>query len=844
MVLKKGPQKRHSFISWLPRVVVHKLTPFGVPAITLIKRRYFRFQRLLKNYGKVLELLADASEKQGGGFVLDKQYLVALTNKLFDLADSIVYDLNVLTRQQHITFFDLLDRFKKETKEIISGRPPFFQSEQVISFSNAKEFVPQHVGNKNASLINLHHRMGVPVPEGFAITYTAYQRLIEGNNLGDLIEQAVDKFRRNDPYATKELLALQNRIRSATIPLDLREKVHDALHALTEKFGNDLSLTIDFTILGKNLDTAAKATDDYTKTVSNVKPDAVLDVYLEEISKLYDPAQVCLRQMKRMGEAAFLAAVCKRMIAGKARGKLYTLDPASPNSGFMLLTTSSDRGNQGDLGRTYKISRNPPFEILSYENHHPVHQSAQENEGHILNCEEITGLIELAFRIERYLKQAQEIEWIQDIGGRFIITQTQRLSKTSITDIGRKDLANILKKHRVICEGVGKVVCRGVACGSVFLVHNESDLKKIPERGVLVSTNPHPWGAQSQIFQKAVAMLTDEKKPTGPLVSLARHFRIPFITGLGEVAKHLSPGTLITVDADENIVYEGRVEELVNYHLVEGLGYEDEPEYQLFQIIQDKIAPLILENVAQPECTINDCQTLHDLIHLAHANAVKSLLDEDSSRKELTWMSKRLGINPNLIFQFIDLGEGLKSEKLSKSVIDLKDIQSRPMIALGESFCAHGFRGDPIPRKRMVADSFPITDDELSNRRNVAVVSREYVNLIMERGGELDMVDAYLCEEAELNYIFCRFSKVSDEDYSCFLAYKVMQGLDFEVQETSKSLHAWISRLSPQDTEERLRIIGHLIIFIRISEERGYGDRSPEEVTKLFFQRCNLGNAI
>jgi hypothetical protein len=145
----------------------------------------------------MLELLADLSEKQGGEFILDKQYLVALTNKLFDLADSIVYDLNVLTQQQYLNFYDRLDRLKKETKEMVSGRPAFLPTEPyVIPFQITKHVSPHKVGKENASLLDLHHWMNIPIPEGFIITYSAYQRIIEENNLVDLISWAVEKFQK------------------------------------------------------------------------------------------------------------------------------------------------------------------------------------------------------------------------------------------------------------------------------------------------------------------------------------------------------------------------------------------------------------------------------------------------------------------------------------------------------------------------------------------------------------------------------------------------------------------------------------------------------------------------
>jgi Phosphoenolpyruvate synthase/pyruvate phosphate dikinase len=536
-------------MSWLKQKLL------GEPSVTAIKLRAFRFQRLLKNYGRILEILDDVTEKQGGGFVLDKQYLVALTNKLFDLTDTMVYDLNVLTKEQHLDFYDMLDRFKKETGEIISGQPVFLQSELLIPLPEAKEFLPQHLGSKNASLFDLHQHLGIRVPEGFAVTYSAHQQLIETNRIGDFIKSAIDKFQKNDPVATKELLAVQEKLRSAAISSELREEVYQALTIMTEKFGNDLMLTMDITIRGKRLDGKGSGSD-YTKTISTIQPDKVCDLYRDEIINLYDPAQVYFRQMKRMDGIAYLAAVCKRMIRGKAAGKLYTLDPVSPFSKFMVLTIRTNRNDQNVSRENYKISRHFPWEITPIQ---PPLSTGQQDDGCLISYDAIATLIKLGLRIERYFQQAQEIEWVQDEDGQFIIMQTQPLEKTSIAGIDRKALATALKEYRVLYDNVGNVACRGIGCGSVFLANHKENLKKFPEQGILVLSDPLPGEVQPQVMQRATAILIDSGKITDPMVFHARYFHIPCIIGLRDVTKHLTPGSVITVDADENVVYEGHM---------------------------------------------------------------------------------------------------------------------------------------------------------------------------------------------------------------------------------------------------------------------------------------------
>ena len=814
---------------WLKWIGIQKLKSLIAPPSLLIKRRYIRFQRIIKNYGRMLELLTDLSEKQGGGFILDKQYLIALTNKLFDLADSIVYDLNVLTREQHLNFYDRLDRLKKEIKEIVSPRPAFLLTEPyVIPFEVAKHVLPHQIGKENSSLLDLHHWMNIPVPEGFIITTSAYQRIIEENNLVGLVSQAVEKFRKNDPDAAKELLALQKKLKSALIPSGLRESVEQNLSSLVEKFGRDLLLTVEFIIQAENQKVTFDELSSYGEIVSNIEPDDFFDIYRNKMASLYDPTQVLFRKSKKMGEEAFLTAVCKRMIPGKVGGKLYTLEPTSPESSFMLLKIFLD-----NRSKTIKISRNPPFEIVPCQD-----QNGEDHKKETdlplyfnkpnLSYDEIIRIATFGLRIERFFKQVQEIEWVKDLDGRIIIVRNKPLEFQSVRLIDPRKIAESLRKHRVIYDNVGQVACRGVAGGPVFLVRNKKDINEFPEQGVLVAPELLPEWEPKCAMQKASAILTDSGKTDGSVASLARRFRIPFIVGLKDATKRLFNGELLTIDADENVVYQGLIKELINYYLIEELGYGDELEHQMFQMVQDKVANLSFTNweTQTQDFNINSCQTIHDLAYLACENAIKGLIKGDSYQKEFFRASKLLKWGKYMVFQIIDIGDGLKSANFSESTISFEDIQSRPMIALGEKLFA--------PKKKE-KDSSAIADNVSFKKKNFAVLSKEYLNLTIHLGPAIDMIDSYVCEESELNYIFCRFSNLKGEAHPRFkLAREVMQQLSFEIEETPIALSAWISQLSPSAMEKRLHAIGNLFNFIHFRDEGGYSNLSSESISRFF----------
>jgi hypothetical protein len=70
----------------------------------LFSLRSTRFRQLLRNYGRILDRQADAAEKQAGEYILDRQYIVSLVEVVIDLAESIIFDLNVITDNRFYSF--------------------------------------------------------------------------------------------------------------------------------------------------------------------------------------------------------------------------------------------------------------------------------------------------------------------------------------------------------------------------------------------------------------------------------------------------------------------------------------------------------------------------------------------------------------------------------------------------------------------------------------------------------------------------------------------------------------------------------------------------------------------
>ena len=87
-------------------------------------------------------------------------------------------------------------------------------------------------------------------------------------------------------------------------------------------------------------------------------------------------------------------------------------------------------------------------------------------------------------------------------------------------------------------------------------------------------------------------MITDVGTSTGHLAAVARELRLPSIVDVGNATEILENGQVITVDAEENVVYRGRIEELLHYQLLQSSTFEESLEFRILRKMLRRIAPL------------------------------------------------------------------------------------------------------------------------------------------------------------------------------------------------------------------------------------------------------------
>jgi len=129
------------------------------------------------------------------------------------------------------------------------------------------------VGGKNASLGEMYNHLtplGVKVPNGFAVTATAYKHYLSANNLWEPLSKLFENFNPDDIDELKNVgKAARKLIMDAEIPEDLKKEILQGYAELKKEYGDDVSLAVRSSATAEDSPTASFAGQN--ETYLNIK---------------------------------------------------------------------------------------------------------------------------------------------------------------------------------------------------------------------------------------------------------------------------------------------------------------------------------------------------------------------------------------------------------------------------------------------------------------------------------------------------------------------------------------------------------------------------------------------
>jgi pyruvate,water dikinase len=187
-------------------------------------------------------------------------------------------------------------------------------------------------------------------------------------------------------------------------------------------------------------------------------------------------------------------------------------------------------------------------------------------------------------------------------------------------------------------------------------------------------------------------------------------------------------------------------------------------------------------------------------------------------------MPKRLESDIPLGLVVIDIENGTSVPREAKSVSP-DQIVSVPMKALLDGLSESGMWGtEPVPVDissfmSSVTRTFNSSTSGGLAGRNLAVISKEYMNLNLKLGYHFNIVDAFIGEALNDNYIYFRFlGGVTDvirrSRRARFIA-EVLEQLDFRVEVHGDLVVGRLKKISKSRMYKKMKVLGGLIGYTR-----------------------------
>ena len=817
------------------------------------------FQKILQYNNQVLELMAEMGTKLGGAYIFDQQYIRSTCHHIADLVYKLIYNLNTLAPKKYLKLYDALGAINSDIEEELAGRPVIPQTEYTMPYRLITDDFTDVVGAKNANLAEIKNLLGLKAPEGFAITIQAFRAFMEYNRLQEKMDALNAAWQKGDASKNQAAEEIRRLILEGTVPQPLQKEINKSLDNLYQGV-NPEEVLLALRSSATSEDTEHTFAGQYLSLLNEPREN-ILQAYKSILASLYsDSVMEYRRQKELMDYQDSMAVACQLIVDAKVSGVLYTLDPRAPDRDVMLINATWGLGAPVVSGKVradlYTMDREEPYPLKSLDivrkpeklvpqkgggtDIRTVHQELQTKT--CLTDEQMKQIAEAGLKIERYFKKPQDIEWAIDHEDNLVILQARSLNiKDQVANLVC-DISSVLDDFSIIFRDKGSIAQEGISTGKVFLVKTEEDLDRFPSDAVLVTAYTSP--RLGKVIKKASAIITDVGSPTGHMATIAREFRVPTIVNTGVATQLLHPDQVITVDARENVVYEGAVKALCYYEFVDEI-FETTYEYRLLQRVLKKIAPLNLLDPSEKNFTPSGCKTFHDITRYVHEKAVEELIGLEYDRTSDTARAgRKLKFDIPLDLILIDIGGGIR-DSANISYIKPQEVISVPMKAFLDGLSVPG----GWDREPMSVDfsSFmsSLTRTFSSSMatpkyigQNLAVLSKEYVNINLRLGYHFNMIAAHITGNLNDNYAYFRFlggvTDISRRSRRAKMLAEILTKSDFRVDIRGDLVIARIKKLDLEMMEKKMKILGLLVAFTRQLDVKMNHEQEIDRLKNVF----------
>ncbi len=418
------------------------------------------------------------------------------------------------------------------------------------------------VGGKTASLGEMYS-LGLPVPNGFAVTAEAYRYFISYNKLDNKIREIIKNSKLS---RIKELQRCGSQIRflirKSKFPKDLENEILKSFKKLNADY-----VAVRSSATAEDLPDASFAGEQ--ESYLNVNKRNLLNRIRDCIASLFTNRAISYREDRGFDHfSVYLSVAVQKLIFSESSGVMFTIDPDSGHKNFIVINSSFGLGDYIVQGKVVpdeyiifketckliekRLGKKTKMEIRSLEGVKKKLLSKNEQMKFSLSDKEAEILANYGKQIEIHYKKPMDIEWAKQNGVLYIIQARPE------TVHGRKDYSSyieykLLQKGELILEGMS--VGRKIASGKVNVIRNIKNIGNFKKGEILVTTATDPdW---EPIMKLASAIVTDEGGRTSHCAIVARELGVPAIVGAKNATRKLRGIITIDCSSEKGRIYKG-----------------------------------------------------------------------------------------------------------------------------------------------------------------------------------------------------------------------------------------------------------------------------------------------
>jgi len=455
------------------------------------------------------------------------------------------------------------------------------------------------VGGKNASLgqmIGQLEAQGIRIPDGFAITASAYWYYLEYNNFVDTMKKIMGRL--HDTHDIALLQKVGHEIRfllvGGQIPADLAQEITRAYHELSQKYKQEESdVAVRSSATAEDLPTASFAGQQ--ETYLNVRGDEQLLVsYKKSVASLFTDRAIVYRVEQGFDHFKVALSVgVQKMIRSDlaSAGVTFSLDTESGFKEVVMIEASWGLGEAivkglviPDEFMVYKPTLAQNFKPIIkkqlgkkeikivYANAHTqrVSVAAKDQDQFSLSDDEILELARATVVIENHYSALKnkwspmDIEWAKDgIDNKLYIIQARPETVHAVkkeTTLRKYILKNGFQEDKKELLLTGLSVGQQIVSGKAHIIEDPRDSGQVQKGDIIVTGMTDPdW---VPVMKKAAGIVTDRGGRTCHAAIVSRELGIPAIVGTQDATKKINDKQDITLDCSRGnigFIYRGHI---------------------------------------------------------------------------------------------------------------------------------------------------------------------------------------------------------------------------------------------------------------------------------------------